>query len=220
MKLYQVLEVISFITGLITYKALRPKFLQLIVLILGITVIHECLVIPYLIRVSPTRINLSYNIFSLIDMLTWIYIFFRILSQTSFRNPVIILSALSILYSLIELTVIKSWFSPHTDSFRFYEISLILFTLFYIYLTIKEEYHNLLYDPLFWVCCAIIAYHSILFLSFTTIRERNYWHLKNAKEVFRVLQTINNICYYVLLCITFIICKFKFRKKTLGITRK
>ena len=202
-----ILEVIALIFSLVAFKATRPVFLRILTLLLFITVVNEIFIIPYI----PSH-NFGYNIFSFIDMLVWFYVFFNIHTNKRIKCGIVIAAIFCFSYSFIELEYISGWYVMHINSFRLYELCIIAFSTLYFYEINKKDYHNLFTDPLFWFCSACFIFHLLLFLNFTTINEKNYWHLQNSRLVFLILQTVAITFYYVLICIAFSICYYKYKE--------
>lgn len=209
---YKLSEILALIIGLACFRASRELYIKAIILLLLLTVINEVIFIPYIKSHHLFNRNIAYNIFSIIDMATWFYVFYEILQQAKVRKWIIAAAIGAFAWTAIELFN-KGWHNIHPDSFRFYEVCLILFSLYYFYLILKKEYHPVFGDPNFWLCSACIFYHSTLFLTFTTLAENNYWELKNAMEVFTTLHSITNVVYYLMLCGAFIACYFNYRQQ-------
>ncbi len=214
MKYYQILITGAFLVGLLTWKSIKPTYLRAIVLMLGITALNEDVVVPYLKVKRIFDINAAYNIYSLVDMFCWFYVFYMILKEDVFKNYVRLAAIICMAYSLIELCLLKNWRNFHTDSLRLYYIFCILFVLRYFYLIQQKEYHLLYTDPLFFVATGVILYCSITFINFTTVAEHNYWNVKNARQVFHILQDVANSLYYPCLSTSFLVCYFsRYRKR-------
>ncbi|PTQ98231.1 hypothetical protein C8P68_103392 [Mucilaginibacter yixingensis] len=204
MWLYDSFTYVAFITGLIACCYYRPFYFRLIVILLGITLFNEQVFTVYLIGRLHIHLNIAYNLFSLIDMGIWCYIFFRIYAGRRVQKLILPLTVVIFAYSFVELCFFKGWHVLHVDSFRVYESFIILLAIIYLYEILKKEYYNLTVDPVFWMCAACILYHSILILTFTLRLDAEYWHFTDAKKVFFFLQLITDASYYLLLCCMFI----------------
>ena len=209
-----ILCIITFIVGIYAYLFYRPFYFLPIIEIVLITIVNEGIVIPYVIS-NKHYTSVFYNIFSLLDMAVFSYIFLRIYSNSTIKKYIKWAIVLVYLYTFTEFFFLKGWKYFHTDSFRFYEILIIILSLLYLYNLLKREYYIVSIDPVFWLCCACLVYHSILIINFTTKADEAYWHLKNAHLAYILLQNIANTSYYLLLCCMFIsgICYAKWQKK-------
>jgi hypothetical protein len=45
------------------------------------------------------------------------------------------------------------------------------------------------------------------------LKEINFWKLKNADEVFRILRNITNVFYYLLLCFACLAAYYKYNQR-------
>lgn len=200
-----IFQSIAFLCGLAAFKVIKPYYLKWLVPLLGITVLNEVVVVPYITRNFSASRDLAYNIFSLLDMGIWLYIFFEVHKGRNIQKWIIPGGAVIYIYTFIEI-YFKGWAVLHTDSFRLYEIVILLLSCSYLYGVFRKEYHKLVTDPLFWISAACISYHSVLFLLFTTLAEHSYWYFRGADEVFNYLQVIGNIFYYLFLSFAFVAC--------------
>jgi hypothetical protein len=199
-----ILYFICFLTGVYACFFFRPFYFKLVIALLFITILNELIIAPYITKkFTLYDRNIAYNIFSLIDMTVFFYIFFKI-HIGSIRKYILGAIVLVYIYSFVELFFLKGWRYFHTDSFSVYEIVIILLSLLYLYKLLKKEYYIAVIDPIFWLCSACLIYHSILIINFTTKADENYWRLKNALSVYILLQYIANISYYLILCCMFI----------------
>lgn len=208
-KPYQLFELLSLATGLITYRVIRPVYFNVITVLLFLTVVTEIIIVPYVKVNDIFNRNIIYNVFSFVDMLSWYYVFFIILKGYNIRKWVPILAVVSFSWTAIELSKPNSWNYIHPDSFRFYECSIIFLSLTYFYEILKKNFYPVFSDPNFWICSACIIYHSLLFLTFTTLLENNYWSLKDADTIFLAIHNFTNIFYYTLISFAFISCYYK-----------
>ena len=208
MKLYKICYIVALIAGLIAYKTIRPAFLKPIVFLLAITVLNECMIIPYFISLKKHATNICYNVFALIDMAIWFYVFYKINTKPSIRYFIIAGAIISFLYSFIELLFLKDWQHLHTDSMRLYGLIIIFLSACYFYQVMLKPYHNIFNDSIFWICAGCFLFHLILFINLTTLANAKYWNLKSAGFVQHLLQNIAIFCYYCCITIGFILCYY------------
>jgi len=206
-----VIELVTFFTGVLTWKVIGPRRLRWVTVILGVTALNESLLVPLAEKYHLGNQNVLYNAFSLVDMCVWLYLFYLAPGSRLYRWLVLAASDILVVYSLYELCVQTGWKRMHVNSFRVYELAVILCAVYYIRGLLQKDYHNLTTDFFFWCCAACIVYHGLLFLNFTTMAEHNYWKLKNAVDIFFILQDVAGICYYLLLCTGFLMFFLKSR---------
>lgn len=191
--------------GLLFFKRLTPLSMRLIVGLLLVTVINETWVAPHVHFYPYYTKNTSYNIFSLLDMGTWLYFFYTLFKGWG-RRVIVGLAVLVYGYSLLELCAAGGWTRFHTDSFRVYDLVIIGCACAYLFQIARMEYHRTWTDPYFWICSALILFHSIFFLNLTTMRESTYWLFREAGDIFHLLQGTANILYYLLISVAFVLC--------------
>ena len=204
----KICEIVAFIVGLIAYKTIRPAFLKPIVFLLSITVLNECLIIPYFISLKKNHNNFCYNVFTFIDMAIWFYVFYKINTKPSIRYFIIAGAIVSFLYSFIELTFLNDWQHAHCDSMRLYGLIIIFLSACYFYEVMMKPYHNIFSDSIFWICAGCFLFQLIFFINLTTLANAKYWNLKSSGFVQHLLMNIANFCYYWCITIAFILCYY------------
>ena len=213
MQTYQYIILLAGIVSLVTYRVSEPAHLTVLRILLVLTAVNEVWIVPYVKANHLFNRNILYNLFSLVDMGCWFVILYVLTGHRSLVAGLILLGALSAFgWSFVELyaTGMKHL---HLNSLRYYEVLIILFSLYYLYQLLGKEYHPILSDHDFWISSACIVYHSLLFLGFTTLSETNFWKLSNADEVFRILRNITNVFYYLLLCFACLAAYYKYNQR-------
>ena len=195
----------AFLISLVSIR-MPNKVFRWICFIFLITSINEGIIIPLLKRKEVLYNIQFYNAFSLVDMTVWFGIFYILHHKRRYKIFAIAAFGFCMAHSLLELFYLKGWSSFHTDSFRVYDICIIALALFYFYETLRVPYHDINRDPYFWIAAACFLYHALLFVTFTTQAQPDYWSLPNASKFFYILQFTGNTFYYVLLSLSFLIC--------------
>lgn len=211
MNISKIFEIIALLTSLVAFKAIRPLYLRILVPLLILTVAVE----NYFSKII--EVNKVYNVFSLVEMAVWFFIFFKILPRKNFRVGIAIAAILCFTYAFVEVMYMRSWLVFRTDSLRIYNLSIILFSTLYFFEINKKEYHNIFTDPLFWICTACFLFHLLFFFNNTIWGQFFYWKLTNAKAVYITLQSTANIIYYSLLCKGLLVCYYKFKLEQLNL---
>lgn len=207
----QLIMLLALIVGLAVFRITRPKFLRWLPILLLITVTNELVIVPYIKATHLFNRNIVYNVYSFFDMGIWLYLFHKIFNQPKVSRVIAISSVLIFGWTFIELYQM-GWHVLHADSLRFYEVVVIILGIYYLYTLMKKEYHSFFSDQNFWLCSAVIIYHSILFLTVTTLMESNYWGVREAHLVFGIFRDINNILYYSLICAAFLSIYYRHNK--------
>jgi hypothetical protein len=206
-----VIELAAFFSTLLAWKITRPVYLRWVSAVLAFTLLNESILVPFVEGTKLLNQNILYNAFSLVDMFIWLFVFFSAATNPRYRRIIAVTGILCLFYSLLELFFLRNWKYFHVDSFRLYELAIIVFAVIYLVSLLSKAYHNLLGDLFFWCCAACIIYHGILFLNFTTVAEHNYWKIKDAARIFFILQEMASVFYYLLICAGFLIFFLKYR---------
>lgn len=206
-----VFQSIAFLSGLAAFNVARPVYRMLIALV-TLTVVNEIFIVGYLIEHSPRYINTAYNLFSLLDMITWYFYFYQLFNTCKERRIILGVALLSVLLSMAEIFYLKDWTIFHTETMRVYNLTIVFFCLYYFYKAMLKRYYHFMSEADFWLCVGALIYHMLLFLNFSTISEYNYWKVQYAPEVYYLLQNIANTCYYLLLTIAFGCLMYRQRK--------
>jgi len=203
-----ILEFLALIIGALSWQKMYPVYLRMIVLVLLITFINEYVIIQQIEQnYSYISRDIAYNIFSVIDISIWIYVFYKIYLYKRMNRHLFIPATIAFLYSIIDIFFIYGIRHFHTNSMMLYNLSIILLSGNYLFYSLKKEYYQPLSDSLFWICAACIGYHSLLFLNFVTIRlPEAYWQELQANKVWVIVSLSANIFYYLLLSIAFLTC--------------
>lgn len=199
---------IAFSCSLLALRSRQPYFYWLSA-ILFLTTLNEWFLIKFLQHQFEINPNATYNVFSFLDISCWILIFYLIIPEPKYKKWVLIQGAVILLFSIIELIYWKNWRRLHTESFRFYNLSMLIFCLMYLLSKIKLPYYKLTGDPKFWICTACFFYHIVLFTSFTLHSKAEFWVLENAKQFYAILHFTGNLFYYTLLSVACMILYFK-----------
>lgn len=176
--------------------------------------IKRIVVIQSLInRGQGSKVDIAYNIFSIIDMTVWIRIFYNIYRPNRLRHFLLAPAAMAFLYSIAEIVVIGKITHLHRNSMMAYNMTVIVTALGYLCFSLYKTRYYPGNDPGFWLCAACIGYHSLLFLNFVTLMlPAEYWLNPFSYTVWDIVALSAAIFYYLLLSIAFISCtKVRFR---------
>jgi hypothetical protein len=207
------LEVLAMLVSLLLIRYSTNTAFRWITAILFLTAINEAIFIPYIIKHHLFERNIDYNIFSLADMLCWYAFFISALKHAKGRKYMIVIVVLIGLYSCVDLLFLQGWIIFHIHSIMVYDISIIGFSVYYLFILLKKEYHNLWTDSIFFVCAGCILYHSIEFVQFASFEMKGYWASKMAFVNYDIVQNLANATYYLALCAAFFVNFYHYRKK-------
>lgn len=204
MKPYLIAQLICLIAGLLVIDNSRPAYIKVLIGLVSLTVLNEFLFVPLVKIHAPYYRNVLYSGFSLVDMFTWFYVFNHILAADPWRRIARLMMAACIVWTSIDLLDESQWQLLHPNSFRAYEVCLILLGFRYLFTTLKKDYLPLRHDVNTWLCFACISFHSIFFINLTTFSYFGYWKSPDSPHIFRILTNIANLLYYSLLGTAFI----------------
>ena len=225
-----ILQSVCTLLGLITFKYIKPNRLKVLVLLLVISVLTEGCVLVFATNGLVSR-NLLYNIFSILDIMTWSFAFYSVFVNRSKKVLVLILGIVVLIYTLFELTILESLYVFHTDSMKAYNLMIIFSSMIYLYDSLTVEYHNIFRDPFFFIVTGCLLYHSLFFITFTLQAEPQLWAeiermitYKDEQAVkvdqnFFILINIANLFYYSLLCWSFFLFYYNQLKPRKTISR-
>lgn len=199
-------EVICFLSGIIAWNSIEPRYMRFILLLFSIDIVNEIFITKYFINTGKFDQNIFYNLYSFFDMGFGFYIFYCIHKKTYLSKCVIVGGLICFSYTLLELFYIHGLRYLHIDSLRLFDFFIILFSFGYLHRILKKRYHKLLPDILFWYSAGSIILHSLLFLNFSTMAENRYWLFEKAEDIFYLLGDIGNVFYFSVLNVAFCLC--------------
>jgi hypothetical protein len=199
------LEVLASLAGLLVWNRSRPQAIRVITIMLLFTVLIECYsqflqFMPFL----KYRL-LIYNLFSFVEMGCWFCFYYRIYPSKARRKVILLLGALYVIFSVVELSFYRSWlFSFHTDSYRFYSLCIIFLAVLYLWDTMmKKEYHPLNTDAVFWLSAGGLIFQSVFFIHLSIFNILSFRRDAASVQAFNLLLDIANIVYYTVICFAF-----------------
>lgn len=202
-------QLCALLTGIILFHHIKPVFLRAIVVLLLITCINELILVRHFAGSKEASFaNFYYNVFSLIDMTTWYFIFYHFFNTLKWKNVVVSGGIAIGVLSLIDLTI-NGWDELHSRSLILYGFFISLLSIRYLYEIFIREVHDIFSDPFFWLSAACLLYQCLLIMNFTTIYLKEYWKIDNTEAIFNILMTAANVIYYLLISVSFVICYYK-----------
>ncbi len=210
-----IIEVVAILTGVFCLRQKGPVILYLILLISILAFINENILVVNARKWWNLGGNIFYNVFSLIEICTWFFIYFKIFNRYPATKLIVVVSWLAVVaYSLTELFIIHSPREFHAASYLSFSAVSFVLSIVYFVKADKKEYYDPAQDSTFWICSAAICFNCIFFINLFTMMDQAYWSQKAARQIFHVLQSIAIIIYYLLICIAFIVFYYRLRKTT------
>ncbi len=148
---------------------------------------------------------LSYRIFTVVEGLSFMMIFFTIIKSTLVKKTIPVLAFLFLIVSLFDLTQTKA---ESFDSLPTVVECLILIALsiFYFYEQLTDSSSLFLYNTAnFWIIVGVILFFSGSFFVF--IYAQNNAHLPSFNTTFTLIMGISSLIENILFLIAFIIAK-------------
>lgn len=205
------LEVLAFLTGLSFYKKVKPVPYRLMIFLLFITVINEGL--SHYGLYSKYRFNklMFYNCFFLLQATIIGVVYF---SSYSIKRAKFLfyLFVLLVIFGLLMLfrDGIGVLNPDYISAICLAIVILGLYYLYYIYM--YGNIINLRIDSMFWFTIGLTIAHFILLFYINAKRIESFRDDKNSLIIFRSLNTVGNIFYYLCIIYSFI-CGSIFRQR-------
>ncbi len=204
---FLMLEVLAFAAGLLAFMKMRHIHLRSLVVLLGITILNEWLMVPWATETKFLPRMAIYNLFSLLEMWVWFFLFYKTASSFN-KRTILIVACMGFAAAMVEMLL-----SPlahfRVYSFRLYNLLMIFLAVgYYLYIQ-RKEYYNIFTEPVFFIVSAAFIYHLLLFVNATTFVDNSYWKIPNSYSIFKVLHGIGNSFYYFSLCAAFLMFLFQ-----------
>ncbi|MGC4102478.1 hypothetical protein [Ferruginibacter sp.] len=202
-----IFNIAAILTGLYCLRKGGPVILFLVLCLVTLAFINEYILVPHSAKWWAIKGNILYNIYSLIEITVW-FVVYSILFHKSI--PLIILTGLIVLtYTAIELHR-YSFSEFHIRSYASFSAASLVIALCYFSKISLRRLHPITRDPVFFICTALLCFHSVFLINLFTMMETSYWKLSNVVLVFDVLQIMATILYYLFICIAFIISCYRY----------
>jgi hypothetical protein len=207
-----IVQILIILTGLFCLRQHGPAILYIILLLILLAFINENIIVIYSMKWWHIKRNVFYNLFSLLEISAWCFIYYTIFRGRTTARAMIVFSWLAIMaYSCIELFLTHEINSFHTNSYACFCIFSLVSACAYIMAVNHKDYHRLSNDPAFWLCAAAVCFNCIFFINLTTMMDPGYWDHPRAKQIFHILQSIAVIIYHVFICIAFLTSYYRLR---------
>lgn len=148
---------------------------------------------------------LSYRIFTIVEGLSFMTIFYTIISSTKIKKIIPILVSIFLIISLFDLS------QTNAESFDSLPtvvecLILIALSIFYFYEQLTDSSSLFLYNTAnFWIIVGVILFFSGSFFVF--IYAQNNAHLPGFNTTFKLIMGISSLIENILFLIAFIIAK-------------
>jgi len=188
-----------FLLSLIKYNYISPRHLKLFPYYLFINILIE--ITGYVTLRMGIRNIWLFNIYTPLEFIFWAYIYSQSISNKKIKNAVLIFIPGYLILVIINQTLIQGFFKFHSNTFLLGSLSLILFSVYYLYeLFAFDLKKNPFAELLFWISVGLLLFYSADFIYLSV-----YNYLTEEKiEVARILQKavrINNFIMYVIFII-------------------
>lgn len=206
--LVTIFNIVAILTGLFCLRKGGPVFLYLVLILISPAFINENFIVPNSKRWWHIHPNAFYNIYSLAEICAWFVIYYRVFHKKT--RPFLLLCGIAlIIYTLSELFITASFKDFHSNSYFMFSACSLILSLLYIFTITLYDRHALTQDPAFFLCSALVCFHSVFFLNLLTMLDPGYWKQRDATSIFDLLQSLATCTYYLFICIAFIIFSCK-----------
>lgn len=205
-----IFDIVLVMTGLFCLWRQRPVFLLLVLLINCIDLCNENIIIINCHRWWRMEPNVFYNIYSLLEILTWMAVFMMVFKSRQSRRIIGCMAAATLVYSLLEL-IMNGLQVFHSGSYAVFSGFCLCLATVYLLEVNRKEFHRIKEDPAFWICASAICFHAVFLVNLATMLDKDYWSHTGAQQVFHLLQSWASIISDLLVCIAFIIsfCRYQ-----------
>ena len=206
-----ILQIATLITGLVYHSSVRPAVYRSFLFVIGLSILNESLSnAGFYTHIGISKL-LFYNAFFSIQLFVYGRIFYTVFVPV--HKKIFIKTVLTLLLAAIVSVIYKGFYSFNPYFLSILSIGLILFASIYLYeIYQKEEIYYLKADPVFWFSIGIIIANFFFLLFVNAVHVASFKNSSSAKTVFKGLNTLGNIFYYVFL-ITSVLCSKLFRKQ-------
>ena len=194
--IYLAILLIATVIGFLKWNKLSKEYRYLSVLFL-ITFIFETLAVVFAYTVKNNTI--VYEIFDPLQLILFSCIFYEIIISRSTKRKVlisaIIMSLIIILSSVLDLEAgFLNSYSVVIKSIYYIFLSLIVFRQ----VLLNPRYSNILKEPVFWFCAALLFFFTINILFWTS---NNYLinHDKTSLPALYLVLYFSNLIFYLVL---------------------
>lgn len=199
-----ILQLLTIGTGLFCLRRRGPVLLWIVWTIRVLACINENILVPHVKDWWGISRNVCYNIYAVVDTITWALIFIIIFIKYSIAKKLVVyISLFLILSKIIEINM--------KGIQQIASVSLILFcgacmvaSVCYFAKILNPDFHDLKTDPAFWICCASLSFHSVLMVNLITVPYTAYWTQNFSTVTFNIIQVIAITCYNIFICLSFI----------------
>jgi hypothetical protein len=188
------------ISILFTFRAENPFYLRIFPFYHGSSIITEVIVYKYFSeegKLHGLTSDIPYNIFTLIEFLTFSLL---ILSIVSTGRKAIVACILFFLYYFFQIAIKRNFDFPNNAALMLQNLSLIIPCLIY-YNDIFSAFTipNLSKEPSFWIVTGIMFYSII-----TTPLQFFFFYGRSLSDGYGILYTSSNGTAYILMYLLFI----------------
>lgn len=208
-ELTYILENIALASGIIFFRLISPASYRLIVLLMLLTVLNEGMSHYGFYKNMGISKIVFYNIFFLLEYIIVAIIYLPEVYSKKFYLTFFFIGLLLCILSLHSEGI--ALLSPNFISIVC--IGLVLFPLFYLTeLSRRNEIVQFKFHSLFFFSIGIIVAQLFLLFYINAKRVESFRNDNSALFLFRMLNTIGNIIYYLCICYSFL-CKYIYQKR-------
>ena len=196
---YQYIIIVAALTGLIRLPQIRLKAIQVLVVFLLLTVVAESLPSFKIIKIAKIEDSNHwfYNIFTVIEFLTYTYIFSLAMKNAKMKSIMRWSIPIFLLIAVINIIFIQKFYKFHTISYRIGAVMIVVWCyLYFRQLLQSEEDIFLVGNPMFWISTGLLFFYLGFFVYMNAFDVIVYKKLNYNRDLWHgISYSLNTLLY-------------------------
>lgn len=164
LELYQYLIFITFIAGLLRFKALQPGYLKYLVLVAFLALIAEILPVLKIIRFGGSN-HWWFNIFTVAEFLLYSYLFSKAITNQKLATIIRWSIPVYLVLAIANMYFIQGFTRFHTITYRIGAIMIVVWSYLYFRQLLQSDQEIvLLKNPMFWIATGLLFFYLGFFV--------------------------------------------------------
>ena len=190
--------------GLIRYKRLSPRFLQLFVPLLFVVLFAELATPLKLIRFKGSN-HWLFNLVTILEFVFYFFIFSLALRKPVEKKIALLSIPFYLLIATLNIFLFQGFNKFHTISYRLGAVMVITGCLLYFRQLLRtDEQIILLGDAMFWICTGLLFFYLGFFFYISAFDYIVYSNLPFNRELWKIISHSLNFLLYSCFIISFL----------------
>lgn len=202
------LQIIALLAGVLAYNRFKDTVFRSVVWFLLYTIVNEWAAYYYSKYFRASNM-VFYNIYSIIEISYFLLLIQFLRQRPDGLKTGIVVTAIYVLGSVMELSLSSGWFKYHFLSMLFGCLMIFVLSRKYFSELLEVEIgQHIIFYPRFWLTSAILFFHLLLLVY---ISSHYFFPNSNIQTINRVILITNNVIFYSFLIASFL-CYLSKRK--------